>query len=82
MRWWSASARSVARVVQGAGNQPVIAVLPAVGVSQEVLELMKLLDKQYLERPSSDPGGWLYGCVGRATASIGSEWAVSWERWG
>ena len=34
---------------------------------------MKLLDKQYLERPFFDPGGWLYGCVGRATASIGNE---------
>ena len=54
-----------------------------VGVSQEGLKLMTLLEQAVPgEALLRIPAEWLYGCVGRATASIGSEWAASWERWG
>ena len=52
MRWWSASARR-SRWSDSAGRWESAGhrCTTTVGVSQEVLELMKLLDKQYLERP-------------------------------
>ena len=38
-----------------------------VGESAENLELMRLLDEQYTERPSTEAGGWRCGCVAWAT---------------